>query len=161
MAIRLRTVNGIRIALCAAETDPMPGDIYLNDSDHYALSAKYADDWQGRLIDWEYPEQWNLMAMQKKRDAKEEIEKILDSYDILPKFNHDIRYDILDTLKDNDIYGLYDKEADILEILFDSKNKERIVHYLPNDEYCGVLYDSKNNQVIGLHIENFSHFINR
>jgi hypothetical protein len=77
MAIRLRTVNGVRIALCAAETDPMPGDMYLDDGDHYVLSAKYADDWQGRLTDWEYPEQWELMQSQKKRDAKEEIENFL------------------------------------------------------------------------------------
>ena len=77
MAIRLRTINGIRIALCAAETDPMPGDTYLDDADHYALSAKYADDWYNRFIDWDYPEQWELMLTQKKRDAKEEIENFL------------------------------------------------------------------------------------
>lgn len=49
MSIRLRTVelNGekIRVALCAAETDPMPGDLYLDDGDHYALAAKFAQDW--------------------------------------------------------------------------------------------------------------------
>lgn len=40
MAIRIRTVDGVRVALCAAETDAAAGDIYLDDSDHYALAAK-------------------------------------------------------------------------------------------------------------------------
>jgi uncharacterized protein YuzE len=160
MAIRLRTVNGTRIALCAAETDAMPGDIYLDDSDHYALSAKYADDWQGRTIDWNYPEHWKLMQSQKKRDAKEEIEKTLSSWDILPKFEHKLRYDILNTLIDSNIIGNYDQEADILQILFDKNAKTRIVHYLPDNEHCAILFDiDNNNQVVGLHIENFSYFI--
>jgi hypothetical protein len=160
MAIRLRTIDGIRVALCAAETDPMLGDIYLDDADHYALSAKYANDWQGRIIDWNYPEQWKLMQSQKKRDAKEEIEKVLDSYNILPKFNYNLRYDILNTLIESDISGDYDREADLFTILFDKNSRKRIVHYLPNDEFCGVLFDSdNNNQVVGLHIENFSYFI--
>ena len=42
LAIRLRTVNGLRVALCAAETDEMLGDTYLGDDDHYALAAKFA-----------------------------------------------------------------------------------------------------------------------
>jgi hypothetical protein len=33
MAIRLRTVDGVRVALCAVESDPKPGDVYLDDSD--------------------------------------------------------------------------------------------------------------------------------
>lgn len=81
MAIRLRTINGIRTALCAAETDAMEGDTYLDDGDHHALSAKYAHDWQGREICWEYPEQWEAMESQKKRDAKDTIEALIDSWD--------------------------------------------------------------------------------
>ena len=81
MAIRLRTVmlNGerIRVALCAVESDPEPGDLYLDDGDHYAIAAKYCQDWQGRSIDWSYPEQWEAMASQKKRDAVEELHKWL------------------------------------------------------------------------------------
>ena len=50
MAIRLRTVDGVRVALCAVETDPMPGDVYLDDADHYALAAKFAHDWVGRRM---------------------------------------------------------------------------------------------------------------
>jgi hypothetical protein len=73
VAIRIRTVDGVRVALCAAETDAQPGDLYLDDGDHYALSAKYAADYQGRTIDWGYPEQWAAMATQKKRDAEEAL----------------------------------------------------------------------------------------
>jgi uncharacterized protein YuzE len=79
---------------------------------------------------------------------------------MLPKFKYNLRYDILNTLIDSDISCNYDKEADILQILFDKNAKYRIVYYLPNDEYCGILFDSdNNNQVVGLHIENFSQFI--
>lgn len=80
MAIRLRTIefNGrpCRVALCAAETDPMHGDVYLGDGDHYALAAKFSQDWQGRP-DVEYTEEWAAMATQKLRDAKEELNKWL------------------------------------------------------------------------------------
>lgn len=66
MAIRLRTVNGTRIALCAAETDPKPNDIYLDDGDHYALAAKFAKDWADRVIDWKYPVEFEAMDTQTR-----------------------------------------------------------------------------------------------
>lgn len=75
MAIRLRTVDGVRVALCAAETDEMPGDVYLDDGDHYAIAAKYAQDRQGETITTVYPEEWAAMATQKLRDAREELTK--------------------------------------------------------------------------------------
>lgn len=79
MAIRLRTI-GInqtkrRVALCAAETNPMVGDLYLNDADHEALAAKFAQDWQGQTVDWSYPDYWAAMETQKVRDAREEHDK--------------------------------------------------------------------------------------
>lgn len=77
MAIRLRTVSGIRVALCAAETDKMPGDVYLDDGDHYALAAKFSRDWEGQTAGWPYPEEWAAMDSQKLRDAKEELNKWL------------------------------------------------------------------------------------
>lgn len=46
MAIRIRKINEITIALCAAETIPMKGDIYLDDNIHHALSTKFAIDWE-------------------------------------------------------------------------------------------------------------------
>jgi hypothetical protein len=51
MAIRIREVNGITVALCAAKTFPMSGDIYLDDIAHHALSTKFGVDWvsEGRL----------------------------------------------------------------------------------------------------------------
>lgn len=71
MAIRIRTINGIQVALCAAETDAKEGDLYLDDSQHYALAAKFAKDWQNhKSIDWNYPTEWMIMETQKVRDAE-------------------------------------------------------------------------------------------
>lgn len=39
MAIRLREVEGVLIALCAAETDAMPNDVYIDDGQHYTLAC--------------------------------------------------------------------------------------------------------------------------
>lgn len=47
----------------------MPGDLYLDDGDHYALAAKFCLDWQGKQVDWSYPEEWAAMETQKLRDA--------------------------------------------------------------------------------------------
>lgn len=81
MSIRLRVVDGLMVALCAAETDPLPGDLYLDDAQHYALAAKFAHDWQGETIDWSYPDEWAAMASQKLRDAREELHKWLEEVD--------------------------------------------------------------------------------
>ena len=75
MAIRIRKVDGVTVALCAAETNKKRGDLYLDDNVHYALAAKFCKDWQGRTIDWQYPIQWEVMDSQKLRDAEEEIKK--------------------------------------------------------------------------------------
>lgn len=66
MAIRLRTIDGTRIALCAYETDPKPGDVYLDDAEHYALAAKFSQDFG---LDVKYKEH-EIMETQKVRDAK-------------------------------------------------------------------------------------------
>lgn len=79
MAIRLRTVDGVRVALCAAETDPMPSDVYLDDGDHYALAAKFSRDWAGQEAGWAYPEEWAAMDTQKARDAETELNSWLAS----------------------------------------------------------------------------------
>ena len=68
MAIRLRTVDGIRVALCAAETDPMPDDLCIDDVDHYALAAKFSRDFD---VGIEYPDEWAAMDKEKRRDAAE------------------------------------------------------------------------------------------
>lgn len=77
MAIRLRKVEGALVALCAAETDPEPNDVYLDDGVHYALAAKFARDWRGRTVDWVYEEDDRLAETQKLRDAYEELCKWL------------------------------------------------------------------------------------
>jgi hypothetical protein len=46
MAIRLRVVNGRLVALCAARSVEKPGDVYLDDSQHYALMLKFSRDTQ-------------------------------------------------------------------------------------------------------------------
>ncbi len=79
MAIRIRKVEGVQVALCAVEVDPKPDDIYLDDSVHYALAAKFARDWRGRTVTWEYEDHDQLAETQKLRDAKEELMKWLDS----------------------------------------------------------------------------------
>jgi hypothetical protein len=45
MAIRLRKINGVMTALCAAKSVPEEDDIYLDDEIHYALSQKYWRDY--------------------------------------------------------------------------------------------------------------------
>lgn len=44
MAIRLRTIDGIKIAICAARSVPHTGDVYLDDADHHALAQKFIED---------------------------------------------------------------------------------------------------------------------
>ena len=44
MAIRIRSVNGKVIALCAALSKPEEGDVYLDDSVHHALTTKFGLD---------------------------------------------------------------------------------------------------------------------
>lgn len=46
MAIRLRMVNGVRVALCAAKTFAEPDDVYLHDGWHYALAQKCWRDYE-------------------------------------------------------------------------------------------------------------------
>ena len=74
MAIRLRTINGIRIALCAAETDELPGDVYLDDNDHYALAAKFARDNNTGVI---YDVEWKVMDAQVNIEKANERDKWL------------------------------------------------------------------------------------
>ena len=45
MAMRLRIVDGVKVALCAAKTLPQEGDIYLDDGWHYTISQKYWRDY--------------------------------------------------------------------------------------------------------------------
>jgi hypothetical protein len=44
MAIRLRLINGVWIAICAARSVEKEGDVYLDDGQHHALGDKFARD---------------------------------------------------------------------------------------------------------------------
>jgi hypothetical protein len=74
MAIRVRRINGITIALCAVESDPKEGDLYLDDAVHSALVTKFSEDYDLGISEEKRVE---LMQQEKVRDAKEEIERWL------------------------------------------------------------------------------------
>ena len=59
MSIRLRTINGIRVALCAARCEPLVGDVYLDDGEHYALAMKFRRDHQNLFAE---PESTIMLA---------------------------------------------------------------------------------------------------
>ena len=52
MAIRIRQVDGITVALCAARSVEKEGDIYLDDDMHQALATKFAIDFNSTKL-WE------------------------------------------------------------------------------------------------------------
>ena len=72
MAIRLRIIDGHRVALCAAKTKPELGDLYLDDGMHEALATKFAVDWNDKPFStarWADPIKAELM---KKEESKEQ-----------------------------------------------------------------------------------------
>lgn len=76
MAIRIRAINGITVALCAAETDALPGDVYLDDAAHHALSTKMGLDWQSMGFIADPPidkEVAAVMVTQKIRNAEDNL----------------------------------------------------------------------------------------
>jgi len=71
MAIRLRIIDGHRVALCAAKTKPELEDLYLDDSMHHALSTKFAMDMDSeglKTADWADP---IIAKLMKEEEAKE------------------------------------------------------------------------------------------
>lgn len=50
MAIRIREIEGVVVALCAAKTTKEIGDIYLDDGAHHALTTKFTVDWESEGI---------------------------------------------------------------------------------------------------------------
>jgi len=72
MAIRLRWVDGVLIAVCAVEVDEAPGDVYLDDAVHEALASKFAQDWQGETVLWgDDSDRFRLMDSVKVRNAED------------------------------------------------------------------------------------------
>lgn len=76
MGIRIRKVEEETIALCEVESDEKPGDIYLDDSAHYALAVKFSQDFGGGFCDDEII--IKLMEKEEVRDAQEEMNKWLN-----------------------------------------------------------------------------------
>ena len=50
MSIRIRVVDGVTVALCAARSMPKEGDLYLDDAAHHALSVKFDQDFASEGI---------------------------------------------------------------------------------------------------------------
>ena len=76
MAIRIRKVSGKTIALCAAETTSKPGDLYLDDTIHHALSTKFGLDWHSEgLIDDPLSDDKLVNLMKKENELYEELKK--------------------------------------------------------------------------------------
>lgn len=71
------TEEGEWVVLCAAETNPMDGDVYLHDGLTYALMLKMCRDYQGEHITWRDEHNDRLAATQKLRDTEEELMKRL------------------------------------------------------------------------------------
>lgn len=71
MSIRLRRIDGLLVALCAVEADPVDGDVYLDDEVHEALAAKFANDWSDH-IPWTDAPRVTAMESAKVRDAAED-----------------------------------------------------------------------------------------
>lgn len=76
MSIRIRQSSGMTVALCAAETDEQAGDVYIDDAQHYALAAKFAQD--GAV--GEFPQEWAEMDRHKVRCAVETLDAWLLSH---------------------------------------------------------------------------------
>ena len=69
MAIRIRVINNITIALCAAKTEHKDGDIYLDDNIHHALSTKFGLDWYSEgLIEKQLADEVLIDLMIKEGD---------------------------------------------------------------------------------------------
>ncbi len=69
MAIRIRWVGGRRIAVCAAETEVKPGDVYLDDADHEALTSKFCRDHRDWLGEDMWSGRWKLMEQEEGGDG--------------------------------------------------------------------------------------------
>lgn len=74
MAIRLRRVNGVLVALCAARSVEKPDDVYLDDAAHHALAEKFAEDFQseGYNTHPRYSDEAELRAQEESNNQNRE-----------------------------------------------------------------------------------------
>lgn len=67
MSIRIRVVDGVMVALCAARSVEKPGDVYLDDGHHHALAEKFAADFQSEGYNTQpYDEQATALREQEE-----------------------------------------------------------------------------------------------
>jgi len=126
MAIRLRRVQGKYIALCAVESDPKEGDIYLDDGMHGALSTKFAQDFND-MFDTKLPVDntlIKLMNSQKVRDAKEEFEN-WHNQRLCDKLNK----------------SRHQKEMDMIQNMIDA-HKVQPKHQIPSKDTTHILFST-------------------
>lgn len=71
MAIRIRDIDGKKVALCAAKSEPKDGDIYLDDSVHHALTTKFGLDFFSMgFIDDPMADELLIYKMAKEMDGR-------------------------------------------------------------------------------------------
>lgn len=69
MAIRLRLIEGQGwVALCAARSMPLPGDVYLDDGQHAALSNKFSRDYNS-MFDTDLPGVYDDAALVEREES--------------------------------------------------------------------------------------------
>ena len=51
MAMRLRQIEGVWVAVCAAKTRARPGDVYIDDAQDHAIRAKLSHDNRSEGLD--------------------------------------------------------------------------------------------------------------
>lgn len=86
MSIRIRVVDGVMVALCAARSIEKPGDVYLDDAHHHALGEKFREDMQSEG----YNTAPHDMVAKALREREESNNPERDSWD---KFFHDYSLD--------------------------------------------------------------------
>lgn len=71
MAIRIRTINGVTVAVCAAMSVEKPGDLYLDDAQHYALTLKFGQDFE--YFDSFESVEYGIMEIEQSNNPNREI----------------------------------------------------------------------------------------
>lgn len=72
MAIRLRRIDSVMIAICAAMSIEKSGDIYLDDAAHYALAQKFSRDWEGNIVKVYGDDKLDVVAAEESNNPSRE-----------------------------------------------------------------------------------------
>lgn len=68
MSIRIRVVDGVTVALCAARSVSKPDDMYLDDAAHHALSMKFSQDFNSEGC-WPIAESAEDNALREREES--------------------------------------------------------------------------------------------